>query len=381
MNIRNVWRLCCVSVASLFWASCGSDSSTQATENNDPESPESSSAEPASSEQSQTSSSSQESDLVSSETQSLSSAEVESSSSVNEPGSSESLESSSSESESSSSEASSSSSLEQFVLAKDPSVTCTKFDTYESVCGSTTSSKLSCMDLQEFLKADTAVHFSTRMEWERKLENCGAIEEAVALYGIVYDPCNSYRIVTNLKCSDGLTYKWFKVEDGVAYTSEEEYNKAKGISSSSEVESSSSEAESSSSSLPEGYVQCSEDGFALFADILAEVQKEIYQRISELLENPESGLTDAQKRFYDGLLDSENEKLKGNLSPYYMDEYEHDVEHASLKYDSKQWFDGYIAKTYTCVGGTLTTNERYQEKYDKILEECLDIINKSLPKK
>ena len=38
MNIRKVWRLCCVSVASLFWASCGSDSTTQATapEINDP---------------------------------------------------------------------------------------------------------------------------------------------------------------------------------------------------------------------------------------------------------------------------------------------------------------------------------------------------------
>jgi hypothetical protein len=370
MNIRKVWRLCCVSVASLFWASCGSDSTTQATapEINDPETPGSSSAEPTSSEQAPTSSSSLEADPGSSEMLPLSSAEAESSSSVDVPGSSDSQESSSSE------EASSSSS-EQLVLASNPSVTCTKFNDYESVCGSTTSSsKLSCMDLQEFLKADTAVSWQTMRKWEDDLERCGAIQEEVALYGIIYNPCDSYRIVSKLKCSDGRTYNWYKVEDGVVYTSEEEYNRAKGISSSSEAESSSSEAESSSSSLPENYVQCSLDGFALFADILADVQKEIYQRLSDALEIPDLGLTDAQKQFYEGLLDRENKKLKGNLSPYYMDEYEHDVEHASLKYDSKQWFDGYIAKTYTCVGGTLSTNERYQEKYDKILKECLDII-------
>ena len=368
MNIRKVWRLCCVSVASLFWASCGSDSTTQATapEINDPETPGSSSAEPTSSEQAPTSSSSLEADPGSSETQPLSSAEAESSSSVDVPGSSDSQESSSSE------EASSSSS-EQLVLASDPSVTCTKFNDYESVCGSTTSSsKLSCMDLQEFLKADTAVSWQTMRKWEDDLEKCGAIEEAVALYGVIYNPCNSYRTVTKLKCSDGLTYKWFKEEDGVVYTSEEEYNKAKGISSSSVAESSSSEAESSSSSLPKDYIQCTEDGFALFADILAEVQKEIYQRMSDALENPDSGLTDAQKEFYEDLLDRENKKLKGNLSPYYMDDYQYDIMYTSIK--SKQWFNGYIAKTYTCVGGTLSTNERYQEKYDKILKECLDII-------
>ncbi|MDD5941223.1 hypothetical protein [Fibrobacter sp.] len=373
MNIRNVWRLCCVSVASLFWASCGSDTSTQAPvpEVNDLDSPESSSAEPASSEQSPTSSSSLESAPVSSESQPLSSAEEGSSSSIDEPGSSESLESSSSKE-------SSSSSSEPLVLARDSSVTCSKIDDYESVCGSTTtSSKLSCMDLQEFLKADTAVSWMTFKKWEDDLEKCGAIEESVALYGVIYNPCNSYRTVTKLKCSDGLTYKWFKEEDGVVYTSEEEYNKAKGISSSSVAESSSSEAESSSSSLPKDYVQCSEDGFALFADILAEVQKEIYQRMSDALENPDSGLTDAQKEFYEDLLDRENKKLKGNLSPYYMDDYQYDIMYTSLKYDSKHWFNGYIAKTYTCVGGTLKTNEHYQEKYDNILKECLNIINQA----
>ena len=91
---------------------------------------------------------------------------------------------------------------------------------------------------------------------------------------------------------------------------------------------------------------------------------------------PDLGLNDAQKQFYEGLLDRENKRLKGNLSPYYMDEYEHDVIYASLKRDSEHWFDGYIAKTYTCAGGTSVTNEHYQEKYDKILQECMDIINR-----
>ena len=38
MNVRRLFRLSCLSVAGLFWASCGSDSSTQAVDSDVPES-------------------------------------------------------------------------------------------------------------------------------------------------------------------------------------------------------------------------------------------------------------------------------------------------------------------------------------------------------
>ena len=37
-------------------------------------------------------------------------------------------------------------------------------------------------------------------------------------------------------------------------------------------------------------------------------------------------------------------------------------------------FDGYIAKTKTCEDGTPVITERYKQKYDAILAECIEII-------
>lgn len=361
MTIHRIWRLCCLTVASFFWASCDSDSSTQATDSDIPE--------PDSSADYEKSSSSEDASVSSSAAESSSSETSLSSSSLAEktPGSSaENAPSSSETAISSSSDVASSASTPQFVLARDASVTCRDSSYRVAACSSTKG--LTCDDYKKYLAKDTTLSKSLLTEWEDKLQKCGAIEEFVALYGIAYDPCaTATKLVSVMKCSDGSTYKDFVKEGNLIYTSTEEYNEAHGISSSSVAESSSSESEPLVQNCPHG-------DYALFADILAEVQKEIYQKLSDALEVPDLGLTEAQKQFYEGLLDRENKKLKGNLSPYYMDEYEHDVEHTSLKYDSKQWFDGYIAKTYTCVGGTLSTNERYQEKYDKILKECLDII-------
>ena len=156
----------------------------------------------------------------------------------------------------------------------------------------------------------------------------------MAVYGVIYDPCaTAYYEKVAMKCSNDSTYKDFKLDGNKVYTSIEEYNEAHGISSSSVAE--------SSSSQPEDLVQnCPQEGFALFADVLAEVQEDVYEKIIWALEEPSLGLTEAQRQFYEGLLDRENKKLKGNLSPYYMDGRDHDVLYTSLSYESKNWFDG-----------------------------------------
>ena len=365
MTIHRIWRLCCLTVASFFWASCDSDSSTQATDSDIPE--------PDSSADYEKSSSSEGASVSSSAAESSSSETSLSSSSLAEktPGSSAENAPSSSETEiSSSSDVASSASTPQFVLARDASVTCRDSSYKVAACSSTKG--LTCDDYKKYLAKDTTLSKSLLTEWEDKLQKCGAIEEFVALYGIAYDPCaTATKLVSVMKCSDGSTYKDFVQERNLIYTSTEEYNEAHGISSSSVAESSSSESEP--------LVQnCLHGDYALFADILAEVQKEIYQKLSDALEVPDLGLTEAQKQFYEGLLDRENKKLKGKLSPYYMDEYEHDVMHTSLNYESKNWFDGYIAKTETCAGGTSVTTERYQDLYDKILKECFGKLDIAL---
>ena len=368
MTIHRIWRLCCLTVASFFWASCDSDSSTQATDSDIPE--------PDSSADYEKSSSSEGASVSSSAAESSSSETSLSSSSLAEktPGSSaENALSSSETAISSSSDVASSASTPQFVLARDASVICRDSSYRVAACSSTKG--LTCDDYKKYLAKDTTLSKSLLTEWEDKLQKCGAIEEFVALYGIAYDPCaTATKLVSVMKCSDGSTYKDFVQEGNLIYTSTEEYNEAHGISSSSVAESS-----SSSSSEPEDLVKnCPHEDFALFADILAEVQKEIYERISLKLNDPGQSLTEAQKQFYEGLLDRDNKKLKGNLSPYYMDEYEYDVMHTSLSYESKNWFDGYIAKTETCAGGTSVTTERYQDLYDKILKECLDKLDRAL---
>ena len=223
------------------------------------------------------------------------------------------------------------------------------------------------MDLQEFLKKDTTVSEKILNKWEEKLFSCGAVQEPVTVYGVVSRVCPHYQ-VTYLKCSDGKTYKPYADEDGIAYITKEEYY---------ETHSSSSVAESSSSSVPEDLVtNCPQDSFALFVDILADVQKEVYGKIVKLLDENDT-LPEAKRAFLDSIINREEKTLRGNLYPYQRGQY-YDLGYVSLKRTSDYWFDGYVAKTRTCADGTPEMTELYREKYDEILQECLDLINKEL---
>jgi hypothetical protein len=224
-------------------------------------------------------------------------------------------------------------------------------------------------DLQEFLKKDTTVSQKILDKWEDKLLSCGAVHESETLYGVVYRVCPHYQ-VTYLKCSDGKTYKPYADEDGIAYITKEEYY---------ETHSSSSVAESSSSSVPEDLVtNCPQDSFALFVDILADVQKEVYGKIVKLLDENDT-LPEAKRAFLDSIINREEKTLRGNLYPYQRGQF-YDLKYISLKRTSDYWFDGYVAKTRTCTEGTPETTALYREKYDGILQECLDLINKELEK-
>ena len=350
MDIRRFFRLSCLSVAGLFWAGCSgdSDSSTSVMGLNPGIEPESSSDALG---------------TVSSDSQQFSSSSSEEQ--VPESSSGPDLaQSSSSDGESSSSaEEESSSSTEEFIMAKDSSVTCTRDSALVSACYSPDAAlNYSCMDLQEFLKKDTLVSEKILNSWEEKLMSCGAIKESYApLYGIFYDVCSvESKVISEMKCSDGRSYRNFKLDSNLVYTSTEEYDTAHGI-------------------VPEDLMQnCPQDSFALFADILADVQKELYERITWMLDETDISLTDDQRAYYEGILDRENKKLKGDLFPYYKGGYDYDVVSTSLNYESENWFDGYIAKNETCTDGRTVLTERYQEKYDKILEECLDIIDRDL---
>ena len=357
MNVRKFWRLSCMTIASLFWASCGSDSNPQIPE---PLSPLpdsssdangiSSSAEPASSSASVESSSSD--------------AAQPSSSSEVPPPSSSSL--AAPETISSSSSANSA----EFVLARDPSVTCKK-DTYKvSACTSSSKSvRLTCEDYQRYLGKDTTVSEKLLLEWESQLQSCGAIFENVALYGIVYDPCgNAFIDKPYFKCSNDSTYEDFKLDENRVYTSIDEYNKAHGISSSSVAR--------SSSSAPKDLVKnCPQEEFVLFADILAEVQLELYAKLVKNIEE-NTALSDSAKSYLESLLDRDKKTLKGNFSPY-SPGYNLNVKSTVLR-ESKQWFNGYIAKTKNCTDETPVKTELYQQKYAAIYSECLDLIEKNL---
>ncbi len=355
MNIRNFLRLGLASLTTLFWASCGGDSSTQPANSEGPVPDSSDIAEK---------SSSSENQGTSSETAQGNSEQVQGSSSSEAISSAEEV-SSSSEAHSSSSEdplAQSSSSAKQYILAKDSSVTCTRDSALVSACYSSEPiTSYSCMELQEFLKKDTLVSEKILNSWEEKLEFCGEVYMPVALYGIFYNPCSkgeSYYI-PEMACSDGRGYRNFKLDSNLVYTSTAEYNEAHGI-------------------VPEDLTQnCPQDGFALFADILADVQKELYERIAAKFEDTENPLTDVEKDYYEGILDRENKKLKGPLAPY-IDREDVDVMVESLEDYSDYWFDGYIAKSETCAEGTTVLRERYQEKYKEILEESLEKIEYGL---
>ena len=346
MNIRRVIRLSCLSVMGFFWASCGSDSdsSTGVTGVNPGLEPESSSDAlgTVSSDSEQTSSSSSEEQV---------------------PESSSGLDLT----QSSSSDGVSSSSGEQLRLAQDPSITCSTFQFLEERCSGSTEPYYSCMDLQEFLKKDTTVSEKILNKWEEKLFSCGAVQEPVTVYGVVSRVCPHYQ-VTYLKCSDGKNYSLYAQEGDVAYVTEKEYY---------ETHSSSSVAESSSSSVPEDLVtNCPRDSFAMFVDVLADVQKGLYEEIVKELDKNDT-LPEAKRAFLDSIINREEKTLRGNLYPYQMGQY-YGLEYVSLKYDSECWFNGYIAKTKTCADGTPEMTELYREKYEDIFWECLNLIEKQL---
>ena len=351
MNIRRFLSLGFVSVASIFWASCDSESNPQTPDNSqDPESsadaakssssaePESSAAEPESSAEAVSSSSEE---------------------SVPPPSSSDIAQSSSS-------------SVERLKLARDTSVTCSSYVFMQQQCSQSQSSEpsYSCMELQEFLKKDTTVSEKILNKWEEMLESCDAIRvmEAQPVYGIIYPVC-PYVASTYLKCSDGKTYQLYANDDGIAYVTKKEYD---------ETHSSSSVAESSSSSAPTDLVtNCPHDGFALFADILADVQKEMYELIVSgdiyaMLEG-ETWFTDKSKEYVESLLDHDKKALKGNFAPFELSGFDFDPL-SFVCSESDNWFDGYIAKTKTCADGTTVETDKYKETYKAIFNESFDIV-------
>jgi len=362
MNIRKFCRLGYLTVASFFWASC--------TESN-PQFPIAQAANPDSSADA-TESSSSDAAL----TESSSSLPTEEATSSSDEGTSSSLDAamSSLNVESSSSvgatSVSSSSEAVKYVLARDTSVTCSKSVTFMQDCPKASPS-YSCVDLQTFLKKDTTISEKILTSWEEKMESCGVIRENAPVYGVVSPVC-PYRTVNYLKCSDGKNYDLFKEENGVAYITESEYYETH----SSAAESSSSVA-ASSSSVPEDLVKnCPKSEFVLFADILAEVQSKLYERLVKNIEE-NTALSDSVKSYLETLLDRDNKTLKGNFSPYFPGS-DQNVESTSLKWDSEEWFNGYIAKTESCADGTPVTTKRYQQKYAAIYQECLDIISKKI---
>ena len=242
-------------------------------------------------------------------------------------------------------------------------MTCEK-ETYQvSACSSTKS--LTCDDYKRYLASDTSLSQKLLTQWEEKLQDCGVIPDMVALYGVMYNICNSTVTKVDFICSNDTTYK-DAVQDGrLVYTSVEEMNKAYGISSSSVAESSSSE--------PDDVVQnCPQEEFVLFAEILAEVQKELYADISQKLEQ-DTTINEITRKYLEEHLDREKKTLKGgSFAPY--EKYDADIYTHSLDGVTEYWFNGLVAKTKTCADGASVTTERYQELHDGILQECSDLI-------
>lgn len=329
MNIRKFWRLSCLTVASVFWASCGSDVNPQIPMPS-PANPDSSSDlnESSSSEES---SSSVASESSSSEVLAVSSAEVESSSSHSPISSSSSAE---------------------YVLARDPSVSCEKVWQQVSIC----AKEYSCDELKTILEKKQSVSEKLLSSWEEELESCEGISEmSPAVYGC--SPCCSTKLFFKMWCSNGDTYAHYVTDENKkVYTSIQEYNEIQGI-------------------VPENLTEsCPQGEYALFVDVLADVQTTLYEKLSKQLEE-NSSLTEKGKAYLERLLDQEKKALKGYLYPYLFDYYEDsDWYGYKMKQTSKNWFNGYIAKTKTCEDGTPVITERYQQKYDAILAECIEII-------
>ena len=358
MNIRKFWRLSCLTVASLFWASCGSDSNPQfaVVQSTNPDSSadafgDSSSSETALPEESSSS--------VTEENTSSSDVGVSSSSETAPPSSSADVPpaSSSEAAAISSAEVASSASAASYVLAKDPSVTC-KDSTYKrSNCPEDTRA-LTCDDYKIWLGAEKSLSQKILTEWENKLQSCGAIREPEPVYGIVTPVCypSAFYDAPMIKCSNGSLFKSYKIDGNLVYGSEDEYNEAHGV-------------------FPEDLVKnCPQSEFALFTDVLADVQTTLYEKLSKQLEE-DSTLTEKGKEYLESLLDNEKKTLKGPFSPYLPVDYTSDD--WLLKEKSSYWFSGYIAKFKTCEDSPSKT-ENYLKIRGMILAEALDLISKNV---
>ena len=353
MNIRRFWRLCCLSVASFFWASC-SESNPQfpMTQAMNPDSSADANGRGLGDESS--------SSTVAPESSSSENAAQSSSSDFPES-SSAAVESSSSgisfSSHSSSSIASSSSSVPLYALARDTSVSCSEKWYTVSLC----ENEYSCDELKTILGKKQSVSEKLLSSWEEKLESCEAIsEDSGTLYGV--GPCASTRMKYVMKCSNDSSYSHYQVDQKLVYTSTQEYNDAHGI-------------------VPEDLVEsCPQGDYALFIDVLADVQKVLYEKWVKRLEE-DSTLTEEAKMYLEGLLDHAKKALNSSLAPYLpngIDLYNPRMYGFEMKRASKHWFNGYIAKTETCENAFSVTTETYQQKYDAILAECNDVIENKL---
>ena len=349
MNIRRFWRLCSLTVASFFWASC-SESNPQFSmaQAANPDSSADANGEGFGDESS--------SSAIAPESSSSENAAQSSSSDFPES-SSAAVESSSSgigfSSHSSSSIASSSSSVPLYALARDTSVSCSEKWYTVSLC----ENEYSCDELKTILGKKQSVSEKLLSSWEEKLESCEAIsEDSGTLYGV--GPCASTRMKYVMKCSNDSSYSHYQVDQKLVYTSTQEYNVAHGI-------------------VPEDLVEsCPQGDYALFIDVLADVQKVLYEKCAKRLEE-DSTLTEEAKMYLEGLLDHEKKALNSSLAPYLpngIDLYNPRMYGFEMKRASKHWFNGFIAKTETCENASSVTTETYQQKYDGILAECIEII-------
>ena len=214
MIIRKHWKKFTLVVASLFWASCGSDSDSVSA---DPEEPVSSAVEgPISSERVDPASSG--------------AVEPASSSSAVDPVSSEAV---------------SSSSEYPYPLYSDPNVHCKDTTTYQYTnnCPKSTSPKYyDCNSYKELLSTNKYLSEEELVKMEKEALECNMPDP---VYGVSYPVCNeSHYSSVSYTCDDGKPFnRKYLLHEGVVYT-QEEYN-ALFVSSSS-VEPSSSEVSSSS---------------------------------------------------------------------------------------------------------------------------------------
>ncbi len=356
MNIRKFCRLGYLTVASLFWASCSSDSN--------PQFPIAQAANPDSSADANGEGFGDEPSSSAVAPESSSAAEIESSSTDAPipPSSSSTVSEVSSSSEtpslgsSSSSIAGSSSSAASYILARDPSVTCYA-NSYMGTTACSSTKDISCEDYKKYLGSDTTLSEKIISRWESALQSCGAVKDLFReepLYGISYGGC-PMRMFVDMKCSNDSSYSDVKLDGKKFYTSQKEYDEAHGVA-------------------PDVIVKnCPQGDFALFTDVLADVQKKLYEIVSGwLMENVERD--PLEQDYLDSLLDYDNKTLKGR-APYIVGDVDED---ARLSLLSNYWFDGYIAKTKTCADGTPVKTELYQQKYAAIYSECLDLIEKNL---